>query len=420
MPSEIHNRLSVLDPKAFQFVRIGTGGVERPYEREFSNFGPRIGIVYDLTGRGKTVIRAGSGLYFDQPVANLVSALGSNLPFVGSVTITSTAQRPVTFDLTAPFSLPGAPPPNNANLVDSHFHSGRVLQYNLNIQHELLSTVLQVGYVGSQGRRLRLLRDINQGINSVRPVTTIGTMNMNESSSRSNYNALWISANKRYSHGLTFTTSYTFSKSLDLNSVGSSNPQVQNAYNLRAEHALSDFDARHRFVASLVYVLPFHASNGWSRLVEGWSLAPIINLQSGNPFSPIMATLNSGSLLAFDRPNYVFGQPVLVDNPKPSQWINKAAFTSNPPGTFGNAGRNIIRGPGFSDVDFSLAKNTTIREGYSLQFRAEVFNILNHPNFGQPINSWNNASFGVITATRTVRGDLGSSRQIQLGMKFLF
>jgi len=243
---------------------------------------------------------------------------------------------------------------------------------------------------------------------------------MNESSSRSNYNALWVSANKRFSHGLTFTTSYTFSKSIHLNSVASSNPQIQNAYNVNAERALSDFDARHRYVASLVYALPLHAGGPWSRLVDGWSVAPIVNLQSGNPFSPIMSTLNSGSQNAFDRPNYVGGQPVLVPNPNPSQWINKAPFTPNPTGSFGNAGRNIITGPGFQDVDFSLAKNTVIHENYSFQFRAEVFNIFNHPNFGQPINTVNSATFGVITATRTVRGDLGSSRQIQLGIKFLF
>jgi hypothetical protein len=254
----------------------------------------------------------------------------------------------------------------------------------------------------------------------VRPNPRFGQININESSSLSNYNAMWLSANRRFSKGLTFTTSYTFSKSIDLNSVGSSNPQIQDAYNIRAERALSDFDARHRYVASLVYLLPFQGSGAMKRVVEGWSIAPIVNLQSGNPFSPVVTLLNSGSLLTFDRPDYVDGQSLLAPNPTAFQWINRAAFAANQRGRFGNAGRNIIRAPGFQDVDLSISKNTTIKEGYTVQFRAEAFNLFNHPNLGQPVNVVNNAAFGTIQATRTVRGDLGSSRQIQLGMKFIF
>ncbi|MBI4904881.1 MAG: TonB-dependent receptor [Acidobacteria bacterium] len=421
VPSEKYNRLSVFDYSQRKLIPVGTSGVDKPYESQFTNFGPRFGFSFDPTGKGKTAIRGGVGLYYDQPVTNMVTALGSNPPFSSAVTFASTPQVPIAFDLTSPFSLPGGGPAIfNANAVDSKLKSGRVLQYNFNVQREWLGTVFQASYVGSQGRRLRLLRDTNQGINSVRPISGWGVININESSSRSNYNSMWLSANRRFSKGLTFTTSYTLSKSIDLNSVGSSNPQVQNAYNLAAERAVSDFDARHRYVASLVYQLPFHAPGGWSRLASGWSVAPIVNVQSGSPFSPILSTLNSGSLLAFDRPDYVSGQSLYPSSQSASLWINRAAFVANQRGSFGNAGRNILRAPGFADVDFSVAKNTTIKEGYQLQFRAEVFNLFNHPNLGQPINTVNNAQFGVITATRTVRGDLGSSRQIQLGLKFVF
>jgi hypothetical protein len=256
-----------------------------------------------------------------------------------------------------------------------------------------------------------------------------------ESVANSDYNGLWLSANKRLAKGLTFSSSYTFSKSIDNNSVGSSNPQAQNFYNLSAERALSDFDARHRFVLSGVYLPPFAADGALAkRVVEGWSFSPIVSLQSGNPFSPIVpltATLapganpvpgviyNSGSLEGFDRPNYVSGQPLYVANPSPSQWLNPLAFTRQS-GGFGNAGRNILKAPGLQDIDVALSKNTTIRELVSLQFRAEAFNLLNHPNFGQPINNITAATFGQITATRTARGDLGSSRQLQLGMKLIF
>jgi hypothetical protein len=266
------------------------------------------------------------------------------------------------------------------------------------------------------GRHLRIFGDLNQGINGVRPIPGFSSINYQQSVSNSNYNGLWLSANKRLSKGLTLQTSYTFSKSIDNNSVGSSNPQAQDYRNLRAEHALSDFDARHRFVLSGVYLLPFSAEQGlMRRLVEGWSVAPIVNLQ----IVPLQPTGSSGSLAAFDRPDYVLGQPLTVTNPSPAQWINPKAFVRHI-GGFGSTGRNFLTGPGLQDVDLSIAKNTMIKEGIGLQFRAEAFNIMNHPNFTQPQNSFTAATFGQITQTRTARGDLGSSRQIQLGMKLIF
>src|SRR5205823_6327218 len=156
------------------------------------------------------------------------------------------------------------------------------------------------------------------------------SINVQESVSNSNYNGMWLSANKRLSKGLTVSATYTFSKSIDDNSVGSSNPQIQNFYNIAAERALSDFDARHRFVLSGVYLLPFTAQNSLvKRIVGGWSISPIVNMQTGSPFSPIVpltTTLvrgsdpvpgviyNSGSLEQYDRPDYVPGQPLIVAN----------------------------------------------------------------------------------------------------------
>jgi len=437
VPSEIHNRLGVFDFAQRRLSTVGTNGIDKPYKNQYTNFGPRIGFVYDPFGDGKTVIRTGVGLYYDQPVANIVSGLGNNPPFAQSVNNTSNVS----------ISNPFASPPGTGSAltaVDPNFKSGRVLSYNFNIQRELFGTVLQIAYVGSQGRHLRLTGDYNQGINGIRPIATFlngsvvtaaSSIAVQESISNSNYNGMWLSAEKRLAKGLTFNTSYTFSKSMDNNSVGSSNPQIQNFYNIAAEHAPSDFDATHRFVLSGIYMLPFHAENGITkRLVQGWSISPIVNLQSGNPFSPIVAltgTLtpsqtavpgtiyNSGSLLGFDRPDVVPGQPLYVDNPSPTQWLNPKAFVRHSLG-FGNAGRNILRGPGLQDVDVALSKATNITERFALQFRAEAFNILNHPNFTQPQNAFTAATFGQITATRTTRGDLGSSRQLQLGMKLIF
>jgi Carboxypeptidase regulatory-like domain/TonB dependent receptor-like, beta-barrel len=429
VPSEKYDRLSVFDFSKHQLNRIGTNGIDEPYHRQFTNFGPRVGFAWDPFGRGKTVVRSGAGFYYDQPVTNIVTPLGSNPPFSQSVNITQN------IDLSAPFNSP--PGVGSAlQVVDPNFKSGRVLSYNFNVQQEVAKTVFQIAYVGSQGRHLRLLGDYNQGIGGRRPISSFtslnaagspvtsagGAMTIQESVSNSNYNGMWVSAERRLSKGLTLNASYTFSKSIDNNSVGSSNPQIQDFYNIAAERALSDFDARRRFVFSGVYLLPLQWDhNGFTRrIAQGWSIAPIVNLQSGNPFSPIVPTADPSSLEVLDRPNRVAGQPLTVPNPNPTQWLNKAAFSLPPVGTFGNAGRNILTAPGFQDVDFAVSKLTTIKEHVSLQFRAEAFNILNHPNFAQPSNNFVASNFGVIQATRTTRGDLGSSRQIQLGMKLIW
>lgn len=414
VPYEKYDRLSVYDFAQNKLVQIGTNGVERPYQRRLTDFGPRLGFAYDPFGTGKTVVRGGWGLYYDQPVTNTVTGLGSNPPFSASVNNTSN------ISLANPFA---APPLSGSAIaaIDPFFRDGRLMSYNINIQHEALGTVFEAAYVGSQGRHLRIFGDWNQGINGVRPIPGFSSITTQQSVSNSNYNGLWLSANRRLSKGVTFTASYTLSKSIDNNSVGSSNAQVQDYRNLRAERALSDFDARHRFVFSGVWLLPFRGQGAlMSRVAGGWSISPILNLQSGNPFSPIIAVTDvKGSLEPFDRPFVVPGAPLIVPNPSPTRWVNPAAFVRQATG-FGDAGRNILTGPGFQDVDFSIAKDTKITERTSLQFRSEAFNLFNHPNFGQPQNNLAVATFGQITATRTLRGDLGSSRQLQFALKLIF
>jgi hypothetical protein len=416
VPNEVLNHLGIFDFSQNKIVTVGQG-IDRPYQRQFTNFGPRVGFAYDPIGKGKTVIRGGVGLYFDQPVTNLVGGLASNPPFSFAVNFTSNVV------LATPYSQPGGGPALvAAQAVDPNFKNGRLGSYNLNIQHEAAGMVFQIAYVGSQGRHLRINGDYNQGINGVRPIAGFSSINLTQSVSNSNYNGLWVSMDRRLARGLTFSSSYTFSKSIDTNSVGSSNPEVQDYRNLRAERALSDFDARQRFVFSGTYLLPFTVPDaGLNKLVSGWSVSPILNLQSGNPFSPIIPLLpdGSGSLLAFDRPDIMPGQSIALDHQTPDLFFNKAAFFRHPRG-FGNAGRNIITGPGFQNLDFSLTKNTSIKERVNLQFRAEAFNVLNHPNFNQPNRTVTSADFGRVTTTRTARGDLGSSRQIQLGMKLTF
>ena len=413
VPYEKHDRLAIYDFASNSLLRVGANGA-RLYARQFTSFGPRAGFAYDPFGGGKTVVRGGFGIYYDQPTTNVVTNMGSNPPFSASVNNTSN------ISLSNPFA---APPTGGSaiNAIDPHFRHAMVLSYNFNVQHEWAGIVFQVAYVGSEGHHLRIFGDWNQGINGARPMFGFSSITTQQSVSNSNYNGVWLSANRRFTRNLTFNTSYTFSKSIDTNSVGSSNPQAQDFRNLRAERALSDFDARNRFVLSAIYLLPFRGRGAFlSRLAQGWSVSLIANLQSGNPFSPIIQVTDTrGSLEAFNRPFRVPGTPLILPNPTPNQWLNPAAFVRQATG-FGDAGRNILTGPGFGDVDLSIAKDTKIKERVSVQFRSEAFNLFNHPNFGQPQNNLAVESFGQITATRTGRGDLGSSRQIQFALKLLF
>jgi hypothetical protein len=191
----------------------------------------------------------------------------------------------------------------------------------------------------------------------------------------------------------------------------------QDPRNTRLDKALADFDARQRLVFSWVYELPFRGS-GWSgKVIRGWELSTTGSFQSGSPFQPVLSTDNSGSGEFNDRPNLV-GDPT---GPQTiSQWSNPAAFALPAKGTFGNAGRNILTGPGFANFDLGLFKNTYFgkEDRYRAQLRAEFFNLPNHPNFATPVRSFPGATFSSITTTRTPAGDAGSARQIQLGMKF--
>ena len=261
VPSE-KNRLGSMFTRTSSWpgTPVWSGRIDQFYE-----FRPRIGLASDPSGNGKTVVRAGAGFYYDQPVTNIVTGLTSNPPFTSAVNITSN------ISLADPFNAP-AGSGSAIQAVDPNFQNGRVLSYNFNVQREEFGTVFQAAYVGSQGRHLRLIGDYNQGIGGVRPFKGFSSITIQESVSNSSYNGLWLSADRRLAKGLTFSASYTFAKSIDDNSVGSSNPQIQNFYNIAAERALSDFDARHRFVLSGVYQLPFSAQGGFlKRVVEGWT-----------------------------------------------------------------------------------------------------------------------------------------------------
>ena len=220
-----------------------------------------------------------------------------------------------------------------------------------------------------------------------------------------------MTARRRLTRNLQFDASYTWSKSLDYNSFSTQGVVVQNSYDLIGSRGLSDFDARHRFVVSALYELPFH-QNQW---VDGWQLAAIVQSQSGNPLNVVTtnSTVNgvAGTLRPdVDGPINILGQ---VD-----AWFDTSVFS--PVARFGNLGRNLVIGPTFNNTDFSITKTTKLAESLRMQLRAEFFDLFNHANFGQPGNVVGSPLFGRITNTRFPTGESGSSRQIQFAMRLMF
>ncbi len=416
-PTERFDRFVLFDPATRSFVRVGSG-IDKVYKENNKNFQPRVGIAWDPFNDGKTSVRAAYAILTDQPVTNVVTPVTSNPPLATPLTFSG----PITFAnavLTA--GLAGLAPNN----VDPNFDNAYVQSWNLNIQREVGRDLgVTIGYFGTKGTHLRIARNINQPINGVRPIPTVSasspirpgaTLNnivQIEGTGNSSYNALWLTATKRLSRGFQFNSSYTFSKSIDYNSLNSQGVVVQDSYNLRGNRGLSDFDARHRFVISGLYELPFRGN----QFVEGWQLSTIVQSQSGNPVNIVVNNATFTGTNNTVRPD-VTGPIEILGTP--NRWFDTTPFVI-PVGRFGNLGRNVVIGPRFNNTDFSVIKRTKLTESQLIEFRWEVFDLFNHANFGQPGRVVGTANFGQITNTRFPTGDSGSSRQMQFALKYKF
>lgn len=407
-PTERYDRLVVFDQSARSLVQIGSGQ-DLIYGQNSRNFQPRLGFAWDPFKDGKTSVRGGYAILADQPVTNMVTGTAANPPLATPLTFTG----PIRFDNARTVALAAGLAPAS---VDPNFKNAYVQSYNLNVQREITPSVgVMIGYFGSKGTHLRISRNINQITNGARPFSGFGNITDVTSAGNSNYNALWVSANKRFSRGLQFNGSYTFSKSIDYNSLNSQGVVVQNSFDLRGDRGLSDFDARHRFVINALYELPFRGS----RLVEGWQLSTIVQLQSGNPVNLVTGINTFTGVNNTLRPDIV-GPIVILEDP--NRWFDTSAFVAPtaPTTHFGNLGRNVVIGPGFHNVDFSVLKKTNITERLRTEFRAEIFDLFNHANFGQPGRVVGTPTFGRITNTRFPTSDSGSSRQLQFALKLIF
>jgi hypothetical protein len=441
-PVEARNRFSVFDAATDSLVKVGSSGFEKAYNQNWKNFEPRVGFAWDVFQNNRTILRGAYAIMADQPVEGLVGGLYTNPPFANPVSFNG----PGTVTFANAFTAAAAAGSLAPITVSHNFRNAYVQDWNLNLQHELRGDItLMAGYFGNKGTHLRTAKNLNQFIpgtnvrpfprlsasSAISPGAALSNITLWDSVGNSSYNALWLTGTKRFAHGLQFETSYTWSKALDyssLNTPAAPFVTLQNSYNIRGDRGPADFDARHHFVFSGIYALPFHGN----RAVSGWQFAIVNQLQTGNAVNIVTTNSTFTGVPNTMRPDILGHVPVGIGsaaNGNPQYFPGLACNTPMPgclflvPAGFGDLGRNVIVGPGFEDIDFSLVKKTRITERTSVEFRSDFFNIFNHPNFSQPnrvVSTAPGNSFGQITATRSPVGDAGSSRQIQLAMKLVF
>ena len=456
-PLEADNRLANFDPATGTMLLAKNGNT---FDRSLihpdrNDWAPRFGFAY--APRAHWVIRSAYGVFYSHTVRQgREGMLGFNPPYLVDNQLIAPVFGPTAVAAAAPFRLVNGYPQgllDPAKLSpfvyrraeDPNQRSPYVQQFNFDIQRELSPNVLlDIAYVGNIGLKLPGLRNINapavitnsNGSQSPgpRPYTGFGDIQWMENRESSNYHSLQMHLEKRFSSGLSALASYTWGKAIssgaDQLSTSLAGPGIdlgvfsvpQNANNLRAERGPAEFDVKHRFVASYVYELPWGHDRRWGQSWHGltnlflgaWQVSGIHTLQSG---LPLTATLGGSTVLNLGsdrvaRPNLA-GNPQLPASRRTVQrWFNTDAFTvpGPAPQAFGNSGVGIMRGPGLSSFDFSIAKKINIDETRYFQFRTELFNAFNHANFGPPDIRRDATTFGrILTA--------GNSRIIQFGMK---
>ena len=442
-------------------------------------FAPRVGFAWDPRGDAKTVVSAAYGIFYEPyytgqggPLQDPISAP----PYLKTLQIgfpVHSFANP--FYSPDPFGVP-FPEPMTLLVVSRNLHLPYAQDWNLNIQRSFgANWLLQIGYVGTTGVRLPRFIEGNPaayipGVDTTSPgcmppsqpcpLSTSSNANQRRlysgctladppstciyssvgeiaSIANSSYNALEASLRKRFSHGLSFLASYTWSHSIDdvssFNITGSASQPVagendlaQNPFDLAAERGRSMFDARHRFVLSYQWSLPFlqHSGNWYGHVLGNWQLNGIVTAMSGTPFTVFDSNDVSLQGQAPEISGFSSNRPNVVGNPNSgprtaTQWFNVNAFQritqdpNSPVQQFGNEGRNAVQGPGYVNWDFSAFKNIRLTESKEVQFRGELFNVLNHTNFRLPVSDIESPNFGHI------QSDV-SPRVIQVALKFLF
>ena len=436
--SEAHNRQSNFDFATGQLIVAGVNGASPGLTTmDKDDFAPRAGLAWSPAFRkGKTVIRAGYGRFFSYQEIRTGDPLqlGYNLPFFFEPSFVSDGITPV-------LTVSGGFPSLNLSQakfagvtsVDSRLHAPVNDEWNFNIQNQLPGNILfEVAYVGAKSTHLQVLVDHNQdptpgpgSVQSRRPYPQYGPFTSIEDHGNSTYESLQLKAEKRLSHGLMFLSAFTYGKSInDQPEICCNGPWPQNSYNLKSEKGLSDFDNRFRWVSSFDYELPvgkgrrfLNSSRPADLVLGGWHVGGILTFRSGFPFSPLMgydpSNTGSNGLLRTDR---IANGNLPASQRSPNLWFDINAFPLPTGYTFGNAGKNILVGPGEKTGDISIRKMFNLTERFNLEFRAEAFNAFNHAVFTQPDSNISDGpgATGVITST------VIPQRQLQFALKLHF
>ncbi len=448
----LHNdakNLSVFRPDlggvVFQGVQISS-----LYDPTYLNFSPRVGFSYQASP--STVLRAGAGLYFDTPNLNpfLDNRPGNGAP--NGVEGNPGGPAPVTTATAGGYTLQSgvdpftsSTPSNSIYSIAKNFVPSHNMNYNLQLEQTVAKNmVAQLGYVGSEGRHLLSILDINQAApgvyatsaaeNATRPYyaefPSYTFINEVRSIGTSNYNALQATLRVSNVHGLTAQAAYTWSHSMDeVTAYRGALPQ--DSTNFKGDYGNSDFNMHHILVGLISYDVP--GGSKWKGLTNGWQLNSLMTFHGGLPFSVYSSSDTSGTDDGNQRANIVAGvdpysgaRQEKVDG----NWLNESAFVDAAPGTWGNSRRNGYYGPGYNDVDFSVFKNNHISERISTQFRVEMFNLFNRTNFASPLTGNFNPSYtydNAMTLFTTIGSfngapgiGAGEPFNTQLALKILF
>jgi hypothetical protein len=467
-------------PKGNESFGSGDSGCPRSMvPNRYKNVAPRIGFNINPFKSGKTSIRAGYGVFWDQARLIAWNRFSTAQPFDSN----STVNGPTTLipSLSGnniytnagqvspfPFIIPRTAAQRNAfvwpiksgeTVVSPDFNEGYTQQFNLTIEQELWKNYkLAVSYIGNKGSHLFISREYNYAplssfvktppstspiqdpvaynnsdlslpfrrrLSSVQcPVAAgspttgpcYGPTEMLDPSGYSNFNSLQFELNRQFQNGFSLLASYVFAKYMDIFSYtaeGGNGPR--NPENFSQDYGPSDNDVRHRFTASYIYQFPKfkHGNSLVGGIVNGWQNQGIIMAQTGAPYSIKSNVNSSGTGVGGENADRVLGQSVNPASRGVSSYFNTAAFTTAAPGTIGNASRNFLNGPSLVNVDFSLFKEFSVREFGKIQFRSELFNLFNHPNFFNPDNTVGDGTFGRLQSSR-------DPRIAQFAVKYLF
>ena len=434
-PTEAHGRLSVIrNPSTDSGPTVGKVFAGTPVDL----LSPQAGFAWNIFGDGKTVLRGGAGIFRDQLPVILFGVDRFLPPFFGiNSYVFPSFLNPQNALLTQPIYV-----------IETTYHPKfpYALQYNLNLEREVAwGMIISAGYFGARGNHLTREAELNpfepslgHRYNPNLPSPLLGEL----TDAQSFYNSFQLSVSKQYAHDVSWQAFYTWSHSVDDASTSFSidavnePPTTQDPFDRKGSRGRSGFDIRHNLVANVVYELPF----GRGSRFGGWQVSAVASVHSNLPFTPVLSFDNADlqSLLTSERPDLV-GNPYTGVCPNgsrvgtPSCWFNPRAFALPPPGQFGTAGRNILRGPAFAEFDLSLQKAFKLTEGTKITFGVEAYNLFNHPNFAVPSNTqspltlggngdavFQDAAGNFANNVGRIFTTVGTGRQIQLAAQFTF